>query len=89
MATASAATRKANKLERELDQSQQYASVKRMSMLYHGQQFNWRELKQASKDMGLPPIDVFDANYGTVKAYHADVWQEAYAIEIPLAGQAA
>lgn len=23
-----------------------------------------------------------DANYGTVKAYHADVWREAYAVEI-------
>jgi hypothetical protein len=32
--------------------------------------------------MGLPPIDIFDANYGTVKAYHADAWREAYALEI-------
>jgi len=32
--------------------------------------------------MGIPPIDVFDQNYGKVNAYHADVWREAYAIAI-------
>jgi hypothetical protein len=32
--------------------------------------------------MGIQSIDVFDANYGTVKAYHADVWREAYAIDM-------
>ena len=83
MATASIATRKANKLELELDRSRQYATVKRMQMLYHGQEFSWRLLKQTSAEMGIPAVDVFDANYGTVKAYHADVWREAYALGIP------
>ena len=32
--------------------------------------------------MEIPPIDVFDANYGTVKAYHSEVWREAYAVNI-------
>ena len=82
MATASAATKKANKLEIELDRSRQYATVKRMEMLYHGQRFNWRLLKSASADVGVPPVDVFDANYGKVKAYHADAWMEAYALPI-------
>lgn len=82
MATASAAVRKAHKLEIQLDKAKQYASVKRMEMLYHGQQFNWRLLKSTSAEMGINAIDIFDANYGTVKAYHADVWQEAYAVEI-------
>lgn len=83
MNTASQAVKKANKLERELDRAREYASVKRMSMLYHGQEFSWRELKHVSIEMGVLPIDVFDANYGTVKAYHADVWRETYALEIP------
>ena len=82
MATASAATKKAKKLEIELDRSRQYATVKRMEMLYHGQIFNWRLLKSASADVGMPPVDVFDANYGKVKAYHADAWMEAYALPI-------
>lgn len=82
MATASAAVRKANSLEIQLDKAKQYASIKRMEMLYHGQQFSWRLLKSTSAEMAMPPIDIFDANYGTVKAYHADVWMEAYAVEI-------
>lgn len=82
MATASNATQRANKLEIELDQSKQYATIKRMSLLYHGLKFNWRELREASNEMGLPPIDVYDANYGTVKGYHADAWLAIYSLEI-------
>lgn len=82
MNTASQAAKKALRLEQELDKSKSYASVKRMSLLYHGQEFQWRTLKHVSAEMKLPAIDVFDANYGTVKAYHADVWREAYALEI-------
>ncbi|WP_299231678.1 Rha family transcriptional regulator [uncultured Halomonas sp.] len=82
MATASTATRRANQLERDLDRSKDYCTIKRMSMLTHGQKYNWRLLKSASQDLGIPAIDVFDANYGTVKAYHADVWMEAYGLEV-------
>lgn len=80
MATASAATRKANQLQKELDQSQEYATVKRMEMIHHGIKFNWRILKKASEDLGLPPIDVFDQNYGTVKGWHSLAWKKAYAL---------
>lgn len=82
MNTASQAVKRANKLAIELDRSKQYASVKRMTMLYHGQKFDWRLLREVSAVIGRAPIDVFDANYGTVKAYHADAWREAYALEI-------
>ena len=82
MNTASQAVKKAAHLERELDKAKDYASVKRMEMLYHGTRFNWRLLKSAAVEMGMPAIDVFDANYGTVKAYHASVWMEAYAVSI-------
>ena len=81
MNTASLAVKKANKLAIELDKAMQYASVKRMEML-HGQTFNWRLLKSTAIQIDRPPIDIFDANYGTVKAYHADVWREAYALGI-------
>lgn len=83
MNTASLATKKAKKLSQELDKAKEYATIKRMSMLYHGQEFAWRELKHVSKEMDLPPIDVFDSNYGTVKAYHTDVWMETYALDTP------
>ena len=82
MNTASQAVKRANQLQIELDKSKQYASVKRMEMLYHGQKFDWRLLKSTAAQMEVPCIDVFDANYGTVKAYHADVWKEAYAVSI-------
>lgn len=81
MATASAATRKANALEIELDRSRDYCTIKRMQMIYHGMEFNWRALKQASIEMGVLAVDVFDQNYGKVKAYHRDVWRETYALE--------
>ncbi len=80
MNTASQAVKKVTKLEQELDKSKQYVSIKRMTMIHHGQLFNWRLLKSTSSEMGLPSVDVFDQNYGSVKAYHCEVWQEAYAI---------
>jgi len=80
MNTASQATKRVKKLEVELDQSKDFYSVKRMQMLMHGQEFNWRILKEVGLDIGIEAIDVFDANYGTVKAYHIDVWKKAYAI---------
>ena len=83
MNTASQAVKRANRLEVELDRARSYATVKRMGLLHHGQDFSWRVLKRMSEQMGILPIDVFDANYGTVKAYHADVWQAAYALDIP------
>ena len=82
MNTASQAVKTANKLKVELDRSREYATIKRMTMLYHGQEFHWRMLKHVSAEMGIPAIDVFDQNYGTVKAYHAAVWREAYALDI-------
>lgn len=82
MATASAEARRAARLAIEMDKSTQYATIKRMQMIYHGQRFDWRILKSTGIEMGIEPIDVFDANYGTVKAYHADVWKEAYALDI-------
>ena len=82
MATASAKSKEVSRLQIELDKSSEYATVKRMEMAYHGQRFNWRLLKSASQDLGIPAREVFDANYGTVKSYHADAWREAYALDI-------
>jgi len=82
MNTASQAVKRANRLEKELDRAQQYASVKRMQDLHSRHDFNWRELKKAAEAMALPSIDVFDQNYGSVKAYHADVWRKVYAVDV-------
>lgn len=89
MNTASQAVKRAGRLAIELDRSREYATVKRVQTICGGRQFSWRLLKQVSAAMGLAPIDVFDANYGSVKAYHADVWRKAYAIEIQAPPEAA
>ena len=84
MNTASQAVKKANKLEVELDKSKEYCTVKRMQMLMHGQQFSWGLLRSASNEMDIAPIKIYDINYGTVNAYHADVWKEVYGLDIPV-----
>ena len=82
MATASIASKKAERLSIEVDESRNWATIKRMEMAYHGTKFKWQELRNASNEMGIPPRKIFDANYGTVNSYHADVWRETYAVEI-------
>lgn len=81
MNTASQAVKRANRLEIELDQSHEWSTIKRMEIIT-GLSFNWRLLKSAGADLGIDAKDVFDPNFGTVKAYHADVWREAYALDI-------
>jgi hypothetical protein len=82
MNAASQLSKQVTKLEIELDKSKEFSSIKRMEMLHHGVKFNWRLLKSASQDIGIELIEIFDANYGTVKAYHRDAWIEAYALDI-------
>ena len=81
MATASTATRKAKKLEVMLDESQEWASIKRME-IKTGKHFEWRKLKKASKSMNIPPRKIFDANYGEVNSYHSSVWLAVYNIDL-------
>jgi hypothetical protein len=68
---------------KKLDESGQFASVKRMEAAFPRRKFDWRKLKAASVNTGFLPIDVPDANYTTVKAYHESAWVLAYALEIP------
>ena len=82
MNTASQAIKKFERLAIELDQSKMYATIKRMGLCYHGIKFDWRKLKATAIEIEIDPIDVFDANYGTVKAYHKEVWKETYGLDI-------
>ncbi len=81
MATASVAVRKANKLEIQLDKSLQYATIKRVQM-YTGTKYNWRDLKMKSNELNREIIDVHDINYGSVKAYHLEVWKDLYNVDL-------
>lgn len=82
MNTASQAVKKVKALEIQLDKAKGYCTIKRAEMLYHGQKFNWISLKSACSELGISSIDVFDANYGTVKAYPIEAWLEAYALNM-------
>lgn len=65
-------------LQIELDQSKEYITIKRMEKLNPTEHFNWRLLKKESERLHKPSKDVFDANYGNVKAYHVSVWESLY-----------
>jgi phage regulator Rha-like protein len=82
MNAASTLSKKVKKLEVELGQSHQYATIKRIEKLYPKLKLNWRLLKESSLSLGLLPVDVEDINYGQVKAYHRKVWLAVYQIEI-------
>jgi phage regulator Rha-like protein len=82
MATASREARRADALAAKLDESHKYASVKRMEKAYH-RKFKWQPLKRLSEALGYHVKKAEDQNYGEVNTYHADVWLQAYALEIP------
>lgn len=82
MNTASRLSKENKNLEIQLDKSKEYSTIKRMQLLNHGISFDWRKLKSASSDLNIEPINVYDSNYGTVKAYHKDAWLEAYGLDI-------
>ena len=81
MATASAAKREAQKLQIQLDQNEDWATVKKVEFALGGA-YDWRKLTATSAELKIERIDVPDKNYGTVKSYHKDVWLKAYGINI-------
>ena len=72
---------KAEALQIELDQSKEWASVKRMQAL-NDCAFDWRALRDYSKKHHYEIKKVFDQNYGEVNAYHKDVWEAVYGEQI-------
>jgi len=71
----------ASQLSKQLDKAKDFATIKRIESIT-GTKYNWRELKKASVANDYPVNDVFDANYGTVKSYHADAWLDVYGVDI-------
>ena len=69
-------------LKVELDDSKCWSSIKRVEQIT-GEQFSWRKLKACMRD-DSERRDIFDANYGTVKSYSAELWLRAYSIDLEL-----
>ncbi|MCP1226000.1 Rha family transcriptional regulator [Sebaldella sp. S0638] len=67
-------------LEIQLDRSQEYYSIKRVAILngVDWRVFSWRDLKEASEDIGVPVKKIPDANYLNVNVYHHSAWGAVY-----------
>lgn len=67
-------------LQAQLDTSKDWYSIKRVAALNNvsWKTFKWRRLKEAGERMGYEVKKIFDANYGSINAYHKDVWEAVY-----------
>lgn len=81
MNKASQLAKKNKELEIQLDINSDYATIKMMEKRTK-LKFNWRLLKKVSQEQDLEIKDVFDANYGEVKAYNKKAWLIAYSITV-------
>lgn len=88
MATASKYKRKAEKLEALVDESQSFATIKKVQALTGGT-YDTYELRRYSKTNRLEIQKAEDANYGSVNSYHKDAWLAVYNINLSSIGGAA
>ena len=87
MSTASKYKRKAEKLEALMDESQSFATIKKVQTLTGGT-YDTYELRRYSKTNRLEIQKAEDANYGSVNSYHKDAWLAVYNINLSLIGGA-
>lgn len=85
MSTASKYKRKAEKLEALMDESQSFATIKKVQSLTGGT-YDTYELRRHSKANGLEIQKAEDANYGSVNSYHKDAWLGVYNIDLSSIG---
>ena len=88
MSTASKYKRKAEKLEALMDESQSFATLKKVQALTGGT-YDTYALRRHSKAQGLEIQKAEDANYGSVNSYHRDAWLAVYNINLSSIGGAA
>lgn len=72
--------RQNDQLKTQLDQSREWYSIKRVAALngVPHRRFDWRKLKRESIRQEYGVKKIFDANYGEVNVYHAQVWETVY-----------
>ena len=75
MNTASQKSREVEKLKRELDKSKEFASIKAAEIRLKSK-FDWKPLRNYCTSHELEMPKIFDANYGSVRTYPAEAWQE-------------
>jgi predicted transcriptional regulator len=68
-------------LQIRLSEAEQWYSVKRV-LIETGREYPWKPLKEYSVRNGYAVEKTFDKNYGEVNAYHRDVWNAVYGVEL-------
>jgi hypothetical protein len=68
-------------LQIRLSEAKQWYSVKRV-LIETGREYSWKPLKEYSRRHGFGVEKAFDKNYGEVNAYHRDVWNAVYGLEL-------
>lgn len=81
MNTASQLSKKVNKLETELGLSKDYATIKCVESITD-EKYDWKKLKSYSIAHSVDIIKVYDANYGSINAYHKSAWYDCYQISL-------
>jgi hypothetical protein len=64
-----------------LSESEEWYSVKRV-LIATGKKYPWKPLKECSLRYGYEIKKVFDQNYEEVNAYHINVWNAVYGLEL-------
>lgn len=84
MATAAAKAKEVARLKHELGRNQQHATVIAVEKATDRKfaKNAYVALRRATKEYGLTAVEVVDARYGSVKAWPAIAWREAYGIEL-------
>lgn len=84
MATAAAKAKEVARLKHELGRNQQHATVIAVEKATDRKfpKNAYVALRRATKEYGLAAVEVVDARYGSVKAWPAIAWREAYAVEL-------
>ena len=67
-------------LKVELDKSKEWYSIKRVGIMngVTSKQIPWPPLKRESLKRGYEIKKTYDQNYGSVNAYHLDIWKAVY-----------
>lgn len=84
MATAAAKAKEVARLKHELGRNQQHATVIAVEKAT-GRKFAknaYVALRRVTKEYGLAAVEVVDARYGSVKAWPAIAWREAFGVDL-------
>lgn len=84
MATAAAKTKEVARLKHELGRNQQHATVIAVEKATDRKfaKNAYVALRRVTKEYGLTAVEVVDARYGTVKAWPAVAWREAFGVDL-------